>query len=189
MEDTNLVLGISGVGYTLDSHALVGVFTPTRDVERLIDVAALGFLLEAAEAIIEVEVVLIVTEEVSVEVLVAEAVPIKAVVIVEEVVAEVISVEVFAQVVEAKVVNRNDYEEVFAFDKAVSVIIVVVAKNSASLAASKSWAMAGAAASIITASDTIAASNVIFLILFSLSRFRLRIGVSGRAGTPRRPLV
>ena len=45
-EDADLVLGVAGVGGTLNTHTLVGVIAATGDGERLIHVATIGILLK-----------------------------------------------------------------------------------------------------------------------------------------------
>src|SRR5215210_563019 len=45
LEDVDLVLRVASLAYTLDPRTLVGVGAPTSNIERLIDLAAIGFLL------------------------------------------------------------------------------------------------------------------------------------------------
>src|SRR5215210_2443740 len=60
LEDARLILGVSGVGYLEDSHALVYVITGVDDVGRLVHVAAVGVLvLVLLDAIILVVVVVL----------------------------------------------------------------------------------------------------------------------------------
>src|SRR4028119_205616 len=60
LEDPYLVLGVAGVGHPLGAHGLVGVVARARNVEGLVYVAALGFLLEVAEAVATEEEVVVV---------------------------------------------------------------------------------------------------------------------------------
>jgi len=53
--DTYLVLSVAGVGYSLQPHSLVGVVSPTGYVNRLVDVAAVGILLDVTEATVKAE--------------------------------------------------------------------------------------------------------------------------------------
>src|SRR5215210_6971707 len=62
------VLGITGVGYSLNACALVGVVALAGDRERLVDVPALGLLLDVLGQL-PVEVEALAVEEVAVEVL------------------------------------------------------------------------------------------------------------------------
>jgi Mn2+/Fe2+ NRAMP family transporter len=45
LDNANLVLGVAGVGHSLQAHALIGVVASSGDGERLVHVAAVGILL------------------------------------------------------------------------------------------------------------------------------------------------
>jgi hypothetical protein len=102
LQNADLVLGVTGVGHTLDVGALVGVVATVGDVKGLVDVAALGLLVEALANRRHYLVVVVV-----VVVVVAVVVPPVAVVVVAVVTEEeALILEVF--LVEETVVGEGE---------------------------------------------------------------------------------